>query len=49
LWLLELPDDFGAGLRAGQGLALPQVPCRGDVFHLLRDLEAAATYLENRA
>ena len=27
--------DFGTGLRAGQALALPQVPCRGDVFHLI--------------
>ncbi len=41
--------DFGTGLRAGQGLALPQVPCRGDVFHLLHDLEPVVTYLENRA
>jgi hypothetical protein len=41
--------DFGAGLRAGQALALPQVPCRGDIFHLVRDLEAAVNYLENRA
>jgi hypothetical protein len=41
--------DFGTGLRAGQGLALPQVPCRGDVFHLVPDLEPVVTYLENRA
>ena len=41
--------DFGTGLRAGQGLALPGVPCRGDVFHLLHDLEPTVTYLENRA
>jgi hypothetical protein len=41
--------DFGTGLRAGQGLALPQVPCRGDVFHLVHDLEPVVTYLENRA
>jgi len=57
--LLELADcgfapeaivaDFGKGLRAGQDLALPQVPCRGDVFHLVRDLEQAVSYLENRA
>jgi hypothetical protein len=57
--LLELADrgfapdatvaDFGTGLRAGQELALPQVPCRGDVFHLLHDLEPVVTYLENRA
>ena len=57
--LLELADrgfapeatvaDFGTGLRAGQALALPEVPCRGDVFHLVHDLEQAVTYLENRA
>ena len=41
--------DFGTGLRAGQALALPQVPCRGDVFHLIHDLEPVVTYLENRA
>jgi len=35
--------DFGTGLRAGQALALPQVPCRGDVFHLVRDLEQAVS------
>ena len=47
--LLELVDqgfdpeatvaDAGSGLRAGQALALPEVPCRGDIFHILRDLE----------
>jgi hypothetical protein len=57
--LLELVDrgfapeaivaDFGTGLRAGQGLALPGVPCRGDVFHLVHDLQPVVTYLENRA
>jgi hypothetical protein len=41
--------DFGTGLRAGQELALPQVPCRGDVFHLVHDFEQAVSYLENRA
>jgi hypothetical protein len=41
--------DFGTGLRAGQELVLPQVPCRGDVFHLVHDLEPVVTYLENRA
>ena len=50
--LLELVDqgfdpeatvaDAGSGLRAGQALALPEVPCRGDVFHILRDLEELA-------
>jgi len=57
--LLELVDqgfapeatvaDAGSGLRAGQALALPAVPCRGDVFHILRDLEEVGGYLENRA
>ena len=57
--LLELADqglapeatvaDFGSGLRAGQAQALPTVPCRGDVFHLVRDLEKAVSHLENRA
>jgi hypothetical protein len=57
--LLELVDqgfnpeatvaDAGSGLRAGQALALPEVPCRGDLFHILRDLEQVVGYLENRA
>jgi hypothetical protein len=57
--LLELADrgfapeaivaDFGSGLRAGQKLALPDVPCRGDIFHLLHDLTQVLSYLENRA
>ncbi|HEX3274017.1 MAG TPA: hypothetical protein VHR43_04110 [Gemmatimonadales bacterium] len=41
--------DFGTGLRAGQAAALPEVPCRGDAFHLVHGLEPAVTYLENRA
>jgi hypothetical protein len=41
--------DFGTGLRAGQEWALPDVPCRGDVFHLVHDLEQAVSYLDNRA
>jgi hypothetical protein len=57
--LLELVDqgfdpeatvaDAGSGLRAGQALALPAVPCRGDLFHVLRDLEQVVGYLTNRA
>ncbi len=57
--LLELADrgfapdaivaDFGSGLRAGQQLAFPDVPCRGDIFHLLHDLAQVLSYLENRA
>lgn len=41
--------DAGKGIRAGQALALPEVPCRGDVFHALRTTQALATFLENRA
>ena len=59
LHLLELADrgfapdatiaDFGGGLRAGQKQALPDVPCRGDVFHALKDLGDVANTLENQA
>jgi hypothetical protein len=41
--------DFGSALRAGQATAMPTVPCRGDVFHLVHDLEQVVSYLENRA
>jgi hypothetical protein len=41
--------DFGTGLRAGQRQALPDVPCRADVFHPLRDFQALSSYLDNRA
>ena len=57
--LLELQDrgfqpeatvgDAGSGLRAGQTLAMPDVPCRGDVFHALRTVLSLVTFLENRA
>jgi hypothetical protein len=41
--------DFGTGIRAGQKLAMPDVPCRGDVFHALHEVTPVVTYLENRA
>jgi hypothetical protein len=41
--------DFGTGLRAGANQALPDVPCRADVFHPLRDFGELSTYLDNRA
>ena len=41
--------DFGPGIRAGQKLALPEVPCRGDVFHALAELTPVVTYLEKCA
>ena len=57
--LLELVDqgfapeatvaDFAAGLRAGHKEALPEVPCRGDIFHALYDIGPLVRYLENRA
>jgi hypothetical protein len=57
--LLELQDqglrpdatiaDAGRGLRAGQTLAWPDIPCRGDVFHALRDLGQLVRFLDNRA
>jgi hypothetical protein len=57
--LLELQDqgfqpeatvaDAGQGIRAGQALAMPEVPCRGDVFHALQTVQSLATFLENRA
>lgn len=41
--------DGGKGLRAGQALALPETPCRADVFHAERDFGQVARFLENRA
>jgi hypothetical protein len=41
--------DFAGGLRAGQAEALPQVPCRGDVFHALQTALPLVRYVENRA
>jgi len=57
--LLELADrgfqpeatvaDGGKALRAGQKLAFADLPCRGDVFHLLHEVRPLVTSLENRA
>lgn len=41
--------DFGKGLRAGQAMALPGVPCFGDVFHVLQDFATLASRLERKA
>ncbi len=59
LRLLELVDqgfapeatvaDFGAGLRAGLKEALPEVPCRGDLFHALYTIRPLVGYLEKQA
>jgi hypothetical protein len=41
--------DFAGALRAAQAEVLPDVPCRGDVFHALHEAVALVTALENRA
>lgn len=41
--------DFATGLRAGQAVAWPGVPCRGDVSHALQTATPLVGYLENRA
>jgi hypothetical protein len=41
--------DAGSSLRAGQAQALPNVPCQGDIFHIIRDLKIVVSFLENRA
>ena len=57
--LLELADrgfapdatvgDGGTVLCAGEELALPGIPCRGDLFHLFCDLETVIGHLERLA
>ena len=41
--------DAGSGLRAGQALAWPTVPCHGDVFHILHQATQLVRRLEKRA
>jgi hypothetical protein len=41
--------DAGSALQAGQALALPDTPRRGDVFHVLHELSPVVHCLENRA
>jgi hypothetical protein len=41
--------DFGGGLRAGHKEALPEVPCRGDIFHALYTITPLVGHLEKRA
>jgi hypothetical protein len=41
--------DFGSGLRCGARQALPDVPCRADVWHPLRDFRALSSGLDSRA
>jgi hypothetical protein len=42
-------SDGGSGLQAGHALALPDVPHRGDVFHVLQKVTPLVSFLENRA
>jgi hypothetical protein len=59
LRVLEFPEqgfapraiiaDGGRGLVAGHQLALPTVPRRSDVFHVVPEVLAVVTALENRA
>lgn len=44
-----LIGDGGTGLQAGQALALPAVPRRGDVFHVLHEVTPLVAFLERRA
>jgi hypothetical protein len=44
-WIIA---DAGKGLRAGQAMAWPDVPCHGDVFHALRELGRLVLFLERR-
>jgi hypothetical protein len=41
--------DGGQALRAGQDVALPGVPCRNDVWHVLHEVAPLVRYLDNRA
>ncbi len=41
--------DCAKGLRSGQQEAWKDVPCHADVFHVQRQMEEMAIYLENRA
>ena len=42
-------SDGGKALQAGQDLALPHIPRRGDVFHVLHEVTPLVGFLENRA
>lgn len=41
--------DGGQALRAGQEVALPGVPCRNDVWHVLHEVTPLVRSLDNRA
>ncbi|MGK7913243.1 MAG: hypothetical protein AB4050_17455 [Synechococcus sp.] len=41
--------DGGTGLRAGQELAWPGIPCHGDAFHAIKEGKDLARYLTRKA
>jgi hypothetical protein len=41
--------DGGTGMQAGQAMALPGTPRRGDVFHAFQETEQLVHFLQNRA
>jgi hypothetical protein len=41
--------DGGRGLRSGMSQAWPRVPCHGDIFHPLRDINDVVRFLKRRA
>lgn len=41
--------DFAAGIRAGQALAMPGLPCRGDIFHVEMEITPVVCLLDNQA
>ncbi|MEO0648159.1 MAG: hypothetical protein AAFZ17_18760 [Cyanobacteria bacterium J06650_10] len=41
--------DGGSGLRAGQKVVMPEVPCHGDVFHIQQQFEQVANGLARQA
>ncbi len=41
--------DGARGLRAGHALVFPDIPCYGDVFHAIKEINELAYYRSNRA
>ena len=41
--------DAGSGLRAGQKEVLPDIPCHGDIFHILQQFETAVNIICRQA
>ena len=41
--------DAAKGLRAGQKAVMPEIPCHGDIFHILQQFEGLANNLSKQA